>query len=81
MRSPDKGFKIQTGDQGDWKCILQANYFYCHLESEYTSTQRGNVQRLNLSVAQNYAIEWCHCFFEILFECSDLNVPLDKSFY
>ena len=56
--SLDKSFEIQSGDQDDWKFILQANYFCCHLESKYTNTQRANVQRWILSVAQNYAMEW-----------------------
>ena len=81
MTSLDKSFEIQSGDQDDWKFILQANYFCCHLESEYTDTQHANVQRLILSIAQNYAMEWCHRFFKTLFECFDSNVPLDESFY
>ena len=60
MMSLDKSFGIQSGDQDDWKFTLQANYFCCHLESEYTNTQRENVQRRILSVAQNYAMEWCY---------------------
>ena len=77
----DKGFKIQSDDQDNWKFILQANYFCCHLESEYTKTQSVNVQRWILSVEQNYAMEWCHRFFKALFKCFDVNVPLDESFY
>ena len=57
MMSLYKSFEIQSGDQDDWKFILQANYMCCHLESEYTNAQRANVQRRILSVAQNYAIE------------------------
>ena len=79
--SLDKIFEIQSGDLGDWKFILLANYFCCHLESKYTNTQRANVQRWILSFAQNYAMEWCHRFFKTLFECFDSNVPLDESFY
>ena len=67
--SLDKRFEIQSGDQDDWKFILQANYFCFHLESEYANTQRANVQRWILSVAQNYAMEWYHRFFKTLFEC------------
>ena len=78
---PYKSFEIQSGDQDDWKFILQANYFSCDLESEFTSTQRANVQQWILSAAQNYTMEWCHRFFKILFECFDLNVPLVESFY
>ena len=81
MLSLDKSFEIQSRDQDDWNFILQANYFYCHLESEYTNTQRANVQRWILSAAQNYAIEWYHRFFKTLFECFDSDVPLDESFY
>ena len=81
MTSLDKSLEIQSGDQDDWKFILQANYFCCHLENEYTNTQHGNVQRWILSVAQNYAMEWYHRFFKTLFECSDANIPLDESFY
>ena len=44
--------------------MLQANYFFCYLESEYTNTQRAKVQRWIISVAQNYAMEWCHRFFK-----------------
>ena len=44
--------------------MLQANYFICYLESEYTNTQRAKVQRWIISVAQNYAMEWCHRFFK-----------------
>ena len=77
----DKSFEIQSDDQGDWKFILQANYFCCHLEREYTNTQRANMQRSILSVAQNYAMEWYHRLFKALFKCFDLNVPLDESFY
>ena len=80
MMSIDKSFEIQSGDQDDLKFILQANYFRCHLESEYTNTQH-DVQWWIISVAQNYTMEWCHRFFKTLFECFDLNVPLDKSFY
>ena len=79
--SLDKSFEIQSGNQGDWKLILQANYFCCHLESEYTITQRASVQRRILSVVQNYAMEWYHRFFKALFECFDSNVPLNESFY
>ena len=79
--SLDKNFEIQSGDQDDWKFILQANYFCCHLEGEYTNTQRAKVQRWILSVTQNYAMEWYHHLFKTLFECFDLNVPLDESFY
>ena len=56
--------------------MLQANYFFCYLESEYTNTQRAKVQRWIISVAQNYAMEWCHRFFKtninrmFWFECS-----------
>ena len=81
MMSLDKSFEIQSNDQDDWMFILQANYFCCHLESEYTNTQRANTQRWILSVAQNYAMECCHRFFKILYECFDSNVPLDESFY
>ena len=81
MMSFDKNLEIQSGDQDDWKFILQTNYFYCHLEGEYTNTQRPNVQRWIHSVAQNCAMEWYHRFFKTLFECFDLNVPLDESFY
>ena len=81
MMSLDKSFEIQSGDQDDWKFILKANFFCCHLESEYTNTQRANVQQWILSVAQNYAIEWYHSVFKTLFECIDSNVPLDESFY
>ena len=66
--SLDKSFEIQRRDQDDWKFILQANYFCCHLESEYTNIQRANVQRLILSIAQNYAIECCHRFFNVLIQ-------------
>ena len=65
----DKSFEIQRDDQEDCKFILQTNYFCCHFESEYTNTQRANVRRWILSVAQNYAMEWCYRFFKILFEC------------
>ena len=61
--------------------MLQANNFCCYLEREYTNPQRANVQRWILSVAQNYAMEWCHRFFKTLFKCFDSNVPLDESFY
>ena len=81
MMSLDKSFEIQNGDQGDWKLILQENYFCCHLESEYTNTQRANVQRWIFSVTQNYAMEWYHRFFKTLLECFDSKVPLDESFY
>ena len=85
MMSLDKSFKITSADQDDWKFVLQANYFCCHLKSEYTDTQSANVQRWILSVAQNYAMEWCHRFFygmvSTLLECFDSNVPLDESFY
>ena len=81
MMSLDKSFEIQGADQDDWKFMLQANYFCCHLESEYISTQRANVQRWILSVTQNYAMEWYHRFFKTLFECFNSNVPLDESFY
>ena len=81
IMSPDKSFETESGDQDDWKFILQASYFCCHLQSEYTHTQRANVQRWILSAAQNYAMRWCHRFFKTLFECLDLNVVLDKSFY
>ena len=74
MMSLDKSFEIQRGDQNNWKFTLQANYFCCHLESEYTNAQHANVQRMHvvqytsckwiLSVAQNYAMEWCHRFFQ-----------------
>ena len=57
MMSLDKSFEIQSDDQDDWEFILQANYFCSHLESEYTNTQRANVQRWILSVLQNYAME------------------------
>ena len=76
----DKSFEIQRSDQDDWKFILQANYFHCHLKRECTNTQRANVQRGILPVAQNYAKEWYHRFFKTLFECLDSNVPLDESF-
>ena len=66
MMSLDKSFEIQSGDQDNWKFILQANYFCCHPESEYTNTQHANVQRLILSIAQNYAMESCHRFFNVL---------------
>ena len=56
----DKSFEIQSGYQDNWKFILQTNYFCCQIESEYTNTQRANVQRWILSVTQNYAMEWCH---------------------
>ena len=78
--SLDKSFEIQSGGQDHWKFILQANYFFCHLESEHTNTQRANVQRWILSVAQNYTMEWYHRFFKTLFECFDSNVPLDENF-
>ena len=81
MMSLDKRFQIQNGDQDDKKFILQANYFCCHLESEYTNVQRANVQRWILSAAQNCAVEWCHRFFKTLLECFDSNVPLDESFH
>ena len=81
MMSLDKSFEIQSGDQDDWKFIFQANYFCCHLEREYANTQRANVQQWILSIAQNYAMEWCHLFFKTLFEYFDSNVPLDESFY
>ena len=81
MISLDKSFEIQRRNQDDWKFILQVNYFCCHLESEYNKTQRANVQRWILSVAQNYAMEWYDRFFKTLFECFDSNVPLDESFY
>ena len=51
-------------------------HFFCYLESEYTNTQRAKVQRWIISVAQNYAMEWCHRFFKtninrmFWFECS-----------
>ena len=75
--SLDKSFEIQSGGQDDWKFILQANYFCCHLESECTNTQCANVQLWILSVAKNYAVEWCHCIFKTLLECFNSNVPLD----
>ena len=75
--SLDKSFEIQSGDQDDWKFILQANCFCCHLESECTNT-RANVQRWILSVTQNYAMECYHRFFKTLFQCFDSNVPLDE---
>ena len=81
MMSLDKSFEIQSGDQDDWKLILEANYFCCHLESECTNTQCTNVQRWILSVAQNHAMEWRHRFFKTLFEFFDSNVLLDGSFY
>ena len=75
-----ESFKIQSGDQDDWKFILQANYFCCHLERDYTNTQRVNLQRWILSVAQTYETEWCHRFFKTLFQCFDSNVSFDESF-
>ena len=78
---------MQSGDQDDWKFILQVNYFCRHLESEYTKMKRANVQRWIRSVAQNYALSFnanvmqCHRFFKTLFKCFDWNVPLDESFF
>ena len=81
MISLDKSFEIQSGDQDNWKFILQANYLCCHLESQYTITQRANMQGWIFSVAQNYAMEWCYCFFKTLFQFFESNVPLDEGFY
>ena len=70
--SLDKSFEIQSGDQeDDWKFVLQANYFCCHLECKYTNTQRAYVQRWIFSVAQNFAMKWCHRFFKTLLEYFD----------
>ena len=71
MMPLDKNLDIASGDQDDWKFILQAIYFCHHPETEYTITQRANVQRWFHSVTQNYAMEWCHRFFKTLFECFD----------
>ena len=69
----DKSFEIQNGDQDDWKFILQANYFCCYLESEYTNTQCETCNDgffLSCKIMQwNGAI----AFFS--------NVPLGESFY
>ena len=42
--SIDKSFEIQSGDQDDWKFILQANYFCSYFENKYSNTQRANLQ-------------------------------------
>ena len=71
----------ESNDQDDRKFILLANYFCCHLESEYANAQNANVQIWILSVTQYYAMEWYRHFFKTLFECFDSHVPLDESFY
>ena len=75
MISLDKSFDNQSGDQGDWKFILQANYFFCYLESDCTNTQRANVQRWILSVAKKICNAMVSSLFQIvigmfLLECS-----------